>query len=199
MTISRLSASRLTQGLPAFQSMWDQDNVAAGALVPIQRVVALGTSATMGFTNIPQTFRDLKLIVNGRSQWPTFTTYSVYVNGVGSTGWSQTYFTLINTTASAAKTTQSSPTFGLAFVTGHAATTTGVFSSSEIDIFNYSATNTFKSAIGRSSLEEGTTGRVEYHLGTWANNAAITSVEVSTNGNWEGGSTATLYGIKAGL
>jgi hypothetical protein len=179
--------------------MWDQDNVAAGALVPIQRIVAPGNSPNMIFSNIPQTFRDLKLIVNGRSQWPTFTTYSVYVNGVGSTGWSQTYFTLIDATASAAKTTQSGPTYGLALVTGHAATTAGIFSSSEVDIFNYSATNTFKSAIGRNSLEEGTTGRIEYHLGTWANNAAITSVEVSTNGNWVGGSTATLYGIKAGL
>jgi hypothetical protein len=83
--------------------------------------------------------------------------------------------------------------------TGWNSTAAGVFSSAEVDIFNYSSTSTYKTAIARNSLEEGTTGVTELNAGTWANNAAVTYIDVATNGVWAGGSTATLYGIKAGV
>jgi hypothetical protein len=83
--------------------------------------------------------------------------------------------------------------------TGWNNTAAGVFNAAEIDIFNYSSTSTFKAAIARNCLEEGTTGTTELNLGTWANNAAVTYVDIATNGVWAAGSTATLYGIKAGV
>lgn len=199
MAISRFSASRLTQGLPKYQTAWDQDNVEQGALVPIAQVVSTGGSASMIFSNVPQGYRDLKLIINGRAVYGFYTTLSVYFNSTGSNGWSQTYLRGQNTTVSTTRGTSSTPTYGLLMDTGWNSTASGVFSAAEVDIFNYSSTSTYKTAIARNSLEEGTTGVTELNVGTWANTAAVSYVDVATNGVWASGSTATLYGIKAGV
>jgi hypothetical protein len=199
MAISRFAASRVTQGLPKYQSAWDQDGVQQGALVPIGQVISTGASASMTFTNIPQGYRDLKLIVNGRSSHSGSTSFSIYLNNTGFTGWSETRFFANNTTITTDRLTQSSPTYGFILETGWTSTAAGVFSCAEIDIFNYSSSSTFKSTFGRNAFEQGTTGITEMNVATWANNAAVNSVDVATNGTWVGGSTATLYGVKAGV
>lgn len=199
MAISRFSASRVTQGLPKYQSAWDSDNVQQGALVPIAQAVSTGGSASMVFANVPQGYRDLKIIITGRAVYGSYTTLSVYLNSTGPTGWSQTYLRGQNTTITSNRGTSSTPTYGFLMDTGWNNTAAGVLSAAEVDIFNYSSTSTFKAGIARNSLEEGTTGTTELNVATWANNAAITYVDVATNGVWAGGSTATLYGIKAGV
>jgi hypothetical protein len=82
--------------------------------------------------------------------------------------------------------------------TGWNNTAAGIFNASEIDIFNYSSSVTFKSVFGRNAFEQGTSGLNEMNIGTWASNSALTNIDVSTNTGWYPGSTATLYGIKAG-
>lgn len=199
MAISRFSTSRVTQGLPKYQSAWDQDNVQQGALVPIAQVVATGGSASMIFSNVPQGYRDLKLIVSGRSTHSGATSFSIYFNSTGFTGWSETRFFAINTTITTDRLIQSGPTYGFISETGFVSTAAGVFSSTEIDIFNYSNSSTYKSVFGRNAFEQGTSGITEMNVATWANNAAITYVDVATNTGWFPGSTATLYGVKAGV
>jgi hypothetical protein len=199
MAISRFAASRVTQGLPKYQSAWDSDNVQQGALVPIAQVVSTGSSASMIFSNIPQVYRDLKVIVSGRSTHSGATSFSTYLNNTGFNGWSQTRFFAINTTITTDRLTQSSPTYGFILETGWTSTAAGVFSAAEIDIFNYSSSSTFKSVFGRNAFEQGTSGITEMNVATWANNAAVTNVDIATNGTWVGGSTATLYGVKAGV
>jgi hypothetical protein len=199
MAISRFAASRVTQGLPKYQSAWDQDGVQQGALVPIGQVISTGASGNLVFTSIPQGYRDLKLIVNGRSTHIGTTSFSIYLNNTGATGWSETRLIANNTTITTDRLTSSSPTYGLILETAWISTSAGVFNAAEIDILNYSSSSTYKSAFGRNAFEQGTTGITEMVIATWANNAAVTTVEVATNGNWVGGSTATLYGVKAGV
>lgn len=199
MAISRFAASRLTQGLPKYQTAWDQDNVAQGALEPIGFLTSNGGSSTFLFTNIPQHYADLKIIVNARSTHPSYTTYSLYLNSTGFNGWSYTLFKATNTTSSTQRSLQSTPSYGLIADCAWTSTAAGVFCASEIDVINYSSTTNFKSAILRSALEEGTTGVTELNIGTWANNSAVTSLEIATNGNYVSGSTVALYGIKAGI
>ena len=66
MAISRFSSSRVTQGLPKYQSAWDSDNVQQGALVPIQQIVATTNTADLTFNNVPQIYQDLMIVFNGR-------------------------------------------------------------------------------------------------------------------------------------
>lgn len=64
-----------------------------------------------------------------------------------------------------------------------------------VNIMNYSNSSTNKTIIGRgSNTGVGTDARV----GLWRNTAAITSMLIYSNGgNWQAGSTFTLYGITA--
>ncbi len=197
MAISRLSTSRVTQGLPKFQSAWDQDNVEAGALVPIANAVGNGTAASMVFSNVPQGYRDLKIIVNGRSTHATYTTYSVYLNATGFNGWSFTLFKASNSTVSSSRSLQSTPSYGWISDAASALNPSGIFNASCVYIYDYSNTSKNTVVLGQNALEDGTNSITELNVGTWANTAAVTTIEVATNGNWVSGSTATLYGIKA--
>lgn len=62
-------------------------------------------------------------------------------------------------------------------------------------IFNYTNTTTYKSALGRGG---GADYATEYYAGIWRNTNAITSLTVlSQSGNMSIGSTITVYGLKA--
>jgi hypothetical protein len=62
------------------------------------------------------------------------------------------------------------------------------------NIMNYSNTTTFKSVIGRYDYP----GQVESHVGTWRNTAAITRIDLVSDGQqFTTGSIFTIYGIKA--
>ena len=69
------------------------------------------------------------------------------------------------------------------------------------DIFSYSNSSNYKSVllISNWDVAGGTSSNgVYYTVGAWANNSAITSVNIlRASGNFNVGTTATLYGIKA--
>ena len=67
------------------------------------------------------------------------------------------------------------------------------------NIQNYSNTTTYKTLIGRwNSASGGTYPGTGAAVGLWRSTSAITSVVVKTgSGNFNSGSTFTLYGIKA--
>jgi hypothetical protein len=65
------------------------------------------------------------------------------------------------------------------------------------DIFSYAGT-TYKSVLDTDQMDKNGTGSLEYMVGLWRNTAAITSIKIGNDGtNFNTGTTATLYGIKA--
>jgi len=196
MAIRKISSSSAINGTKS-NRFWD-GSTERGPMVPIGRVEANGLSPNMSFYNIPQIYTDLVIIVVGRSFHPTSTTFSVYVNGTGSIGWSQTNLNGNSSAASSSRITQSTPTYGLQQYTAWTSTTADVFSSSIINIFDYTNTSKNKTGLAQNAIDNSTDGNTEVVVATWQNTAAITLIDLSTNGNWMTGSYATLYGIKAG-
>jgi len=75
---------------------------------------------------------------------------------------------------------------------------TGAQTANITQIQNYSNSTTYKSTISRSNTYAGSAGYVYASVGLWRNTAAITSILVGVDtGNFESGSTFTLYGIAA--
>ena len=67
-----------------------------------------------------------------------------------------------------------------------------------ISIQNYSNSTTYKTALVRQNLATGTYSGVTAIVGLWRNTNAITAVKLLTDGgNYNSGSTFTLYGIAA--
>jgi hypothetical protein len=165
----------------------------ATTFVKIQTVtVGSGGSKTMGFTSIPQTFTDLKVVISGRgtraandddvlvsfnSSTSNFTGRFLYGNGAG---------------AFSAST-------GARFVGSIPSTssTASIFGNTEFYIPNYTSSN-YKSYSADSVTENnGTTAYQLITAGLWSDTAAITGITLTSNvGDFVQYSTATLYGIK---
>jgi hypothetical protein len=200
MAISRFAASRVTQGLPKYQSAWDQDGVEQGALVPIATLTTTGTSNQFEFNNIPQNYQDLRLVMSYRSTDSSYGGLNFYINtgtptersvtgiqGDGSSATSWRY-------ASSIGWYNYNPNSASSLITG-----SNVFIKSTWDMLNYSNTSTYKSAIVRTAADSNGSGVTSLVINAARNTAAITRIAVFVAfGNYTSGSTATLYGIKAG-
>lgn len=201
MAISRFAASRLTQGLPKYQSAWDQDNVEQGALVPI----ASGVITTQGtnqiqFANIPQIYQHLMIITNFRSTAVASTEkLYIYTSNTSVGNFSSTILSATSSSISSTRVTNDyyGSECGL---TPAASSPAGVFGSSETHILNYVDTSNHRSAITKSScnIDGPSTSQIVASLcrGTGAINY-ITMFVYGNSGNLAPGSNATLYGIKA--
>jgi hypothetical protein len=76
---------------------------------------------------------------------------------------------------------------------------TGANYASEINIFDYTNTVTFKNVMAKANSNGNNSGSYGFGwaIGTWRNTGAITSIKLSTNsGTFAAGTRATLYGIK---
>jgi hypothetical protein len=148
--------------------------------------VLTSPAASVTFSSIPATYRDLVVVINGDSgniapdlllEFNGDTTnanYSyVYMQGSGSA------------------------TFSLSGSTRYVNT---LFESNLVisQIMDYSATNKHKTTITRSNSPEDTSWGVGATASRWANTSAINSVRVISDGaNFTAGYTFYIYGISA--
>ena len=66
-----------------------------------------------------------------------------------------------------------------------------------LNVQNYANTTTYKTTISRGNVA-GASSTVDSHVGVWRSTSAITSLLIfPSTGNFNTGSTFTLYGIKA--
>lgn len=174
-----------------------------GAVVPIASVkITNNSTTTLDITNIPATYTDLMIIGNVRINADyRFPSHSLYFNGTGATGWSET--TMYGDGASMASSRVNSPSicYGLQFVYNigpvGSIVTENVFSSFIINILNYTSTTTYKTAIGRLAGDGVGMGNTSLVTGLWSNTAAINQIRLEVQGTMKYGSTYTLYGIRS--
>jgi hypothetical protein len=196
MAISRFSSSRVTQGLPKYQSAWDNDT-AQGAMEPIGSVLCDGTTPTISFQNIPQHYQDLMLVVNGRSSFTgSFTTYSVYLNNAifGLTS----YTNIVGDGTTVSSNRVANGAFGASIYFPGVSSAIGNFSPSITHILDYKSSNNklMISKFGTDVSAGG--GYIGYQATLYRDTSPIVRVDASTNGVMVAGSRVTLYGIKGG-
>jgi hypothetical protein len=200
MAISRFSTSGLILGLPKYQNAWDQDGVQQGAMVPIASVtVKSATDTSMGFTGIPQIYKDLYCVITSRrSDAVTEGTQFLY------TGYSGTIASTTKLYGDGASVTSSRVTAQNAGFIGAypgASSTAGIFGTQVLHILDYANTSRFKSIICRTASDRNGAGQSELSVTLFRDTGGLTSFGVSTyNASvfYVPGSTMTLYGIKAG-
>ncbi len=153
---------------------------------PLATVTLASTAATVTFSSIPATYRDLRIMIAG--------TTSAGVNTVlrfnGDTGNNYTGVLM-----SGNGSTATSGTYGAGSLLYFGALWTTV-GNTYVDIMDYSATDKHKTILGRHSNAANEAGA---HAGRWANTAAITSVTVLTASaaTYSTGTTFSLYGVIA--
>ena len=151
--------------------------------------VGVGGSSTIDFTNIPQTFTDLKLVMSLRN---TGTSGEFYLrfNGV-STNHSDRWL-YGNGSSVGSITNVNIDLFNVA-----SDQTASVFGSAEVYIPNYTSSN-YKPVSSESVQENNATATyLLLEAGLWSSTAAITRITLVPGANsFAQYSTATLYGIK---
>ena len=155
--------------------------------------VGVGGSGTITFSNIPQTYTDLKLVYSLRNA-SNNTTMQLTFNSDGARA-NYLYRQFYGTGSAVNNDTQSDLFWGNMDPSSYTANT---FSNGEIYIPNYLSANQ-KSVSTDSVIENNATAAVTALLvGRWTGTAAITSIQLSCYiGTFAEFSSVTLYGVKA--
>lgn len=162
-----------------------------------QRIAYTSLTGAYNFINIPQTYQDLMLVIYTRdTNAATVTTLFNYLNNDGATNYSYTYLDGNGSSASSGRTSNTAP-FGGAVQIG-ASATSGIFSSNVMHILNYANTTTYKTVLWRSAADANGSGNTRLTVGLYRSTAAVTQVYVNPASGFASGSTAALYGIRAG-
>ena len=169
-----------------------------GALQRIGFYTSASTFGTYTFTNIPQTFQDLRIVMFARD---TNTGGAIAGNYMGFNGdVSATNYSVTTLSGNGSSASSSRNTNAGTFVAGvmpTASATSGVYAGQVIDILNYANTSTFKTMISRSAADVNGSGETRMTVGLWRNTAAVTSIIFGANSGYAGGSSFALYGVKA--
>jgi hypothetical protein len=166
------------------------------ALTLISETIVAGADATVTFSSIPQTFRDLLLVVRGKTDRAAATdTLSIQLNGdAGAHYWSQQM--------SANGTTQTNAQLlaAASAVCGSIGGNTGVVGMSTVRIGDYARTQWHKPLTYESFVvgSEGSLGvAADFGGAVWNQTTAVTTVKAApSNGiNFKVGTVVTLYGV----
>jgi hypothetical protein len=165
--------------------------MAAGSnYTPIATTTLGSAAASYTFSSIPSTYTDLVLVANYGSATTT-QSIEMRVNGDTSASTNYSWTWIFGNGTSASSSRESSGNRILFGQIGTSATTTD--NNSIFHFMNYANTTTNKSIIGRfNTVERGVAAIVN----TYRSTTAISSISMFTQaGNFNAGSTFTLYGI----
>jgi hypothetical protein len=147
---------------------------------PLATVTLGSSAASVTFSSIPATYRDLILVIVPIRA--SSNTTSLRLNGSSASEYS--IVRMFGDSGGATSDLSSSTLFDI----GNSATNY----MSITQIMDYPATDKHKTILSRQGL--GSTYTLAL-AGRWANTAAVTSVGVSSGANWDSGSTFSLYAV----
>jgi len=152
----------------------------------------------ISFSNIPQNYTDLLIVVYGASTYSASNLQvSVYLNGdYSSSLHSYTYLRANGSAVASSRGTNSNQMY-LGIIP--AASSTGIFGTAILNILNYSNTTTYKTMLSSSAADLNGSGSVDISVSMYQSTSPVTTVNVATygSGNWTTGSRISLYGIQA--
>jgi len=174
-------------------------NAPHGAVVPIAYTSLSSTNSVL-FSNIPQNYQDLRLVLFVRDTASTgylaiYFKESTY--GYSTTNYSQTSLSGNGSAASSSRLTNSNRIIPLDVLSG---ATSGVFGFHTIDILNYANTSTYKTVLTRGAGDANGSGFVELNASLWTKTDGVSQIGIYTTSGGAGlaaGSTVTLYGVRS--
>lgn len=165
--------------------------MAAGATYTPLATTTLGSSASSyTFSSIPSTYTDLVIIISGTTSVADRTIRAQFNSDTGSN------YSMTNVLGySGGAISQRVSNVTSAYLSSSSDTTNPATYIS--NVMNYSNTTTYKTVIARDSTN-GSSSTAAALVSLWRSTSAINSITLFPNtGNWNTGSTFTLYGIAA--
>jgi hypothetical protein len=155
--------------------------------IPLQTITLGSAASSVTFASIPQTYRDLVLVINGAMPNSGGEPYA-RLNSDSAVNYSAVRMTGEGSNVSSAAFT--SNRLGFFFTYG------SELANVIVSLMDYSATDKHKTTLSRGSQAAGR--GVAAWLSRWANTDAVTSIAIShEGGDYPSGVTFSLYGIEA--
>ena len=160
--------------------------------VALQTVTVSGSASSITFSSIPSTYTDLRLVWVGTNSVADVNFFS-RLNGDTATNYS--YTRLYGDGSAAGSSSGSNQSFILpAQVSGISSTIPEMYT---MDFFSY-AGSTYKTILCTGSENRNGSGSVVQSVNLWRSTSAITTILLyPSSGNFNAGTTATIYGIQA--
>lgn len=158
----------------------------------INSVVLTANASEITFSNIPQNYQDLTIVTSADTDYTFASTQSIFIrlNGDSASNYSATW--LLGNGSAASSSRNSNNSSGIYI--GEVSATLNYVTPLTVNIFSYSNTNTFKTAISDSSVAS---AWITTQVGLWRSATAISSVSLYASGyNFTAGTNATLWGVK---
>jgi hypothetical protein len=169
----------------------------SGAYDSIATVTSSGSSNSLTFSSIPQTYTHLQIRAITRDTGGSYG-YNVNMRFNSDSGSNYTYHGLEGNGSSASAFGSSSATTQFPFATSSGgANASGTFAPIVCDILDYSNTSKYKVHRTLNGYDDNGSGYIEFRSGVWLNTTAVTSITVlSTGSNFANNTQFALYGIK---
>ena len=199
MAVSRVKTSSILQGFPKSRSLLAGNaSYDPAATWLIQRVAGTGSSTTITFSSIPQTYKSLQVRWIARSTFSSSSAIVLKITVNSDSGSNYAYHQLFGDGSSATAAGSASQT-ELSYGGGMAGNsmTSGIVGAGILDILDYaSATKTKTFRVFNGIDTNTTTGSVRLNSGLWNSTSAITSITfTANNGNFGTTTSFALYGM----
>lgn len=161
-----------------------------GAIVPIASATLGSATGAGGFSNIPQTYQDLRIVLSLQNTSVSADMFFTLNGDFSSNSGSRTILFGDGSSSYSSRRSNDSVIY-MPMLSSSTA-----FSTFTIDILNYTSTNQ-KTVLWRLAQDLNGSGYSMLGVGR-KNIGAVTSIDINANGgNYSAGSTFTLYGIRA--
>ena len=197
MGIRSLSSASISSGTKRSKA-WDQFTILEiNAFESIATIVADGTSATLTFSNIPQTYKHLEIRGIGQASYSSNDWGTVGVRFNGDSAGNYTRHGLNGTGSSTPNSYGITGTNYADCGNGAYLNTGSTVGASIISILDYTNTNKYTTVRGFSGVDNNGIGAIGLGTGVWLNANAVTSITIfQQNANFTNKTTYALYGIK---
>lgn len=161
---------------------------------PIATTLLTSATNTITFSSIPATYTDLYIVFSSLSD--TNNTQRIRFNGDTAANYWLRYFYGTYAGSVDGSTTNADSIYTISAITGASTTKPGT---AVVHVLNYRRTDRLKTVLqtfGQAATSS--VGDATFLVATWNNTNAINSISFTrTGGNYNAGTTATIYGITA--
>jgi len=167
------------------------------AYVPLANLTVATTAASVTFSSISQSYKDLVLVVMSRDTAASVvTTQFLRVNNVSSGSLYHSVFMQGSSGGATSSQSNSQNEWGIGFSAGSLASS-GIYTTNIYNFQDYSSTDKQKVVLARNNAADASNGGTRATALRYADTAAITTINVLPATTFAAGSTFALYGVSA--